>query len=75
MSVTYGLFKVSQAKKVKVRTFSGPGRDYEMLDAIAQYHSNGKSAAISGLTRKEFWSVFPNGTNSIIPDQRAKVSS
>ena len=64
-----------ESQRAKVRTFSAPDRDHEMLNAIAQYHGTSKSAAITGLIRKEFWRVFPNGTDSIVPDQRAKVNS
>ena len=45
-----------------------------MLKAIAQYHGTNKSATVAGLIRKEFWRVFPNGTDSV-PDQRARVNS
>ena len=45
-----------------------------MLEAIARYHGTSKSATIAGLIRKEFWRIFPKGTDSISPDQGAKVS-
>ena len=64
-----------ESQRAKVRTFSAPDRDNEMLKAVAQYHGTNKSAAVTGLIRKEFWRVYPNGTDSIIPDQRAKVNS
>ena len=44
-----------------------------MLDAIARYHGSSKSAMITGLIRKEFWRVFPNGTETIPPDEGAQV--
>jgi hypothetical protein len=46
-----------------------------MLDAIARYHGISKSAMVTGLIRKEFWRVFPNGTDSIALDAGAKVSA
>ena len=56
------------------RTFSATERDFSMLEAIAHYHGSSKSATITGLIRKEFWRVFPNGTESITLDEGAKVS-
>ncbi len=58
-----------EGEKAKVRTFSAPDKDYAMLDAIARYHGTSKSAMIAGLIRKEFWRVFPSGTEAIIPDE------
>ena len=63
------------SKRAKVRTFSAPDRDHEMLDAIARYHGSSKSAMITGLVRKEFWRIFPNGTETITPDDGAQVKS
>jgi hypothetical protein len=60
--------------KAKVRTFSTTARDDEMLEAIAHYHGTSKSAAITGLVRKEFWRIFPNGTETIPPDEGAATS-
>ena len=56
------------------RTFSAHDRDLRMLEAVARYHGSSKSAMIAGLIRKEFWRVFPNGTESVPPDAGAKVS-
>ena len=64
-----------ESLRAKVRTFSAPDRDHEMLHAIAQYHGTSKSATITGLIRKEFWRVFPNGTDTVPPDERAQVKS
>ncbi len=61
--------------KAKVRTFSATDRDDAMLDAIARYHGNSKSAMIAGLIRKEFWRVFPNGTDAVEPDEGAQIKS
>ena len=60
-------------QKTKVRTFSATLRDLAMLDAVARYHGLNKSATIASLVRREFWRVFPGGTNKIRPDQGAKV--
>ena len=59
--------------KTKVRTFSAHDRDVEMLEAVARYHGLNKSATITSLVRKEFWRVFPRGTDTIKPDRGAKV--
>ena len=60
--------------KARSRTFSSTDRDFEMLEAIAHYHGISKSAMVTGLIRKEFWRVFPNGTEAIEPDRGAKVT-
>jgi hypothetical protein len=57
----------------KVRTFSATDRDMAMLAAIAEYHGFTKSGTISSLIRKEFWRVFPSGTETVRPDQGARV--
>ena len=65
--------KKAKASKAKVRTFSAPDRDYQMLEAVAHYHGISKSAMITGLIRKEFWRAFPNGTETVTPDDGAKI--
>jgi len=60
-------------QKTKVRTFSATARDLTMLEAVAKYHGLNKSATIASLVRKEFWRIFPGGTNKIRPDRGAKV--
>lgn len=60
-------------QKTKIRTFSAVPRDLAMLDAVARYHGLNKSATISSLVRREFWRVFPGGTDKIKPDRGAKV--
>jgi hypothetical protein len=62
-----------EMSKTKVRTFSAHDRDVEMLEAVARYHGLNKSATITSLVRKEFWRVFPGGTDKIKPDRGAKV--
>jgi hypothetical protein len=60
-------------QKTKVRTFSATARDLAMLDAVARYHGLNKSATIASLVRREFWRIFPGGTDRIRPDRGAKV--
>ncbi len=60
-------------QKTRVRTFSATPRDLAMLDAVAKYHGLNKSATIASLVRKEFWRIFPGGTDKIRPDRGAKV--
>ena len=62
-------------QKTKVRTFSATARDLAMLDAVAKYHGLNKSATIASLVRREFWRIFPGGTDKIRPDRGAKVES
>jgi hypothetical protein len=59
--------------RAKVSTFSAAPRDLAMLEAVAHYHGLNKSATIASLVRKEFWRVFPAGTDRIKPDRGAKV--
>jgi hypothetical protein len=60
-------------KRTKVRTYSATDRDVSMLEAVARYHGLNKSATIVGLIRREFWRVFPAGTEQVKPDRGAKV--
>ena len=59
--------------RAKVSTFSAVPRDLAMLEAVARYHGLNKSATIASLVRKEFWRVFPGGTERIKPDAGAKI--
>jgi len=59
--------------KTKVSTFSATLRDLAMLEVVAKYHGLNKSATIASLVRREFWRIFPGGTNKIRPDRGAKV--
>jgi hypothetical protein len=61
------------AARAKVSTFSAAPRDLAMLEAVAKYHGLNKSATIASLVRREFWRVFPAGTDKIKPDRGAKV--
>jgi len=63
------------ALKAKVSTFSATPRDLAMLEAVARYHGLNKSATLTSLVRKEFWRVFPAGTDRVKPDPGAKVES
>jgi len=56
-----------------VRTFTATRQDLSMLEAIARYHGFSKSGTITSLIRKEFWRVFPAGTEAIRPDRGARV--
>jgi len=60
-------------QKTKVSTFSATARDLAMLEAVAKYHGLNKSATIASLVRREFWRIFPGGTDRIRPDRGAKV--
>jgi hypothetical protein len=60
-------------RKRKVKTFSATERDLAMLEAIAHYHGLNKSATLTSLVRKEFWRIFPAGTDRVKPDRGAKV--
>lgn len=59
--------------KARISTFSATPRDLLMLEAVARYHGLNKSATIASLVRREFWRVFPGGTDKIKPDRGAKV--
>ena len=59
--------------KAQVSTFSATARDLAMLEVVARYHGLNKSATIASLIRREFWRVFPGGTDKIRPDRGAKI--
>ena len=59
--------------KRKVRTFSATDRDMDMLEAVATYHGFSKSATIVNLIKKEFWRIFPAGTDVVPPDMGARI--
>ena len=61
--------------RAKISSFSGTPRDLEMLEVVARYHGLNKSAMLLSLVRKEFWRVFPGGTDKIRPDRGAKVEA
>lgn len=57
-----------------VRTFTATERELAMLEKLASYHGFSKSAMITSLIKKEFWRVFPGGTEDIEPDPHARVA-
>ena len=59
--------------KKKVRTFSANDQEVAMLEALASYHGFSKSAMLTSLVKKEFWRVFPSGTEAIKADANAWV--
>ena len=63
----------SEPQKSIVRSFSAMPRDLEMLLAVAHYHGLSKSGAIRALIRKEFWRIFPAGTEAIKPVEGARI--
>ncbi len=60
------------SKKI-VRTFTALPRELEMLTTLARYHGFSKSAMITSLIRKEFWRIFPAGTESVKPEPGARI--
>jgi hypothetical protein len=56
-----------------VRSFTATQQDLAMLAAIARYHGFSKSGTITSLVRREFWRIFPAGTEAIRPDRGARV--
>ena len=40
---------------------------------MATYHSFSKSATIVNLIKKEFWRIFPAGTDVVPPDTGARI--
>ncbi len=59
--------------KKKVRTFSANDQEMAMLEALAGYHGFSKSAMLTSLVKKEFWRVFPAGTQAVKADANARV--
>lgn len=57
----------------RVRTFTATTRELDMLEAVAHYHGLSKSGTLTSLVKKEFWRIFPAGTDSIRPDAGARV--
>jgi hypothetical protein len=60
-------------RTAKVRSYSSTDEDAAMLEAVAAYHGFTKSATLVGLVRREFWRLFPAGTNDIRPARGARV--
>jgi hypothetical protein len=64
---------VSREKKL-VRTYTANPRELRMLEVLARYHGFSKSGTITNLVKKEFWRIFPAGTEEIRPEPGAKIS-
>ncbi len=62
-----------ESERMIVRSFSAASEEIRMLDAVARYHGLSKSAAIRALVRKEFWRIFPAGTEEIRPQAGARI--
>lgn len=62
-----------EKQKKKVRTYSANDNDVAMLESVANYHGFSKSGMIVGLVKREFWRIFPGGTDGITPDPNAMV--
>ena len=65
--------KSRKTQKKAVRTFTATAADLAMLEAIAHYHGFSKSATITSLVKREFWRIFPQGTDRVRPDPGARV--
>ena len=59
--------------KKKVRTYSATDQEVRMLEAIAGYHGFSRSAMLTSLVKKEFWRIFPAGTDEVRPDAGARI--
>ena len=66
--------EIQKRERKIVRSFTASLPDVSMLEAIARYHGFSKSATITSLIRKEFWRIFPKGTDEIRPDPGARIS-
>jgi len=63
-----------EKERMIVRSFSAAPEAIRMLEAVARYHGLSKSAAIRALVRKEFWRIFPAGTDEIRPQKGARIT-
>ena len=57
-----------------VRSFTASEQELEMLEAVAQYHRFSKSSTITNLLKKEFWRIFPGGTEAVQPQPGARIA-
>ena len=57
-----------------VRSFTASEQELEMLEAVAQYHGFSKSSPIPYLLKKEFWRIFPGGTEAVQPQPGARIA-
>ena len=60
--------------KKKVRTYSANDLEVSMLEALSAYHGFSKSGMLTSLVKKEFWRVYPAGTDQIKTDVNARVN-
>jgi hypothetical protein len=63
------------ATRAKVRSYSATDEDVAMLEAVAGYHGSTRSGTLVGLVRREFWRLFPAGTDGIRLTAGARVKS
>ena len=63
----------NERQKKVVRSFTAYPRELEMLNVLAKYHGFSKSAMITSLIKKEFWRVFPAGTETVQPAKGARI--
>ena len=57
-----------------VRSFTASEQELEMLEAVAQYHRFSKRSPITNLLKKEFWRIFPGGTEAVQPQPGARIA-
>ncbi len=65
----------ASGRAAKVRSYSATDEDVAMLESVARYHGFTKSATLVGLVRREFWRLFPAGTEGIRPARGARVKA
>ena len=65
---------IDESIKKKVRTFSANDTEIDMLNTLAKYHGFSKSGMLTSLVKKEFWRVYPAGTDQIKTDANARVN-
>jgi len=63
-----------ESERKVIRTFTASPNDLRMLEAVAHYHGFSKSATITSLVKKEFWRIFPKGTDAVRLDPGARIS-
>ena len=69
----HGKSSVRSTRKT-IRSFTASAQDLEMLEAISRYHGFSKSATITSLIRKDFWRIFPKGTEAVALEPGARIS-
>ena len=56
-----------------VKSFTASQDEVHMLEALARYHGLSRTATITSLLRKEFWRIFPQGTEEVPPEPGARI--